>query len=392
MSGVHLSVNPGGRPPDESPSTQWGPSLERATSPTLMGDQPVQKRNKTNMCGLNANEAFEMEADGVDMAQRQLSKGIPGDQSVGINGESVVNGVEKETYASMAAKKVYPDKLANGTATIFDDEVLIMEEDIIVDKSGVIPSIQFSDRVVYGHTREVCPKSVAANIEGATVDIVVGNSEENSISEANLFRPWMQVWNRRRRVDMVGTSTDCTMVVAKIVEGSRFSVLEDDGETRQEQMVDGGAVEMDRHHVSHGVSIPRPTVINKAQIKRNEAYMSTPERRPKTWSASARAPTVVPLMETRWLMLYLIHLRSVEDPMAQYVFMSKGRGLMSATVGVSKFVVDMFGELDRFDGLVGGGDDFTHMLSNDDSSWVESQFEEDTKVACHNSERELGVQ
>ncbi|KAL4339458.1 hypothetical protein GQ457_08G033150 [Hibiscus cannabinus] len=156
------------------------------------------------------------------------------------------------------------------------------------------------DYGVYVHAREVCLKSVEANIEGATVDTAVGNSEENSISEANLFGPWMQVRNRRRRVDMVGTSTDRTTVVAKIVRGSRFSVLEDDGEAGQEHMVDGGAVEMDCHHVSHDVSIPRPTVINKAQIKRNGAYMaSTPERSPKTWSASARAPTVVPLMENQ---------------------------------------------------------------------------------------------
>ncbi|KAK8528328.1 hypothetical protein V6N12_074859 [Hibiscus sabdariffa] len=84
-----------------------------------------------------------MKADGVDMnvvdftAEDTICKEGTGD------GSSVPYSSGKVTYASMV---VDSKRLARGDGiapSFIDEEVSIMEEDIVMDHSGTIPSIKF---------------------------------------------------------------------------------------------------------------------------------------------------------------------------------------------------------------------------------------------------------
>ncbi|KAL4362433.1 hypothetical protein GQ457_04G029140 [Hibiscus cannabinus] len=53
----------------------------------------------------------------------------------------------KASYAHMVAKSGSGEERTKSAATLTDEEIVILENDVLVDRCGAIPSIQFSDRV-----------------------------------------------------------------------------------------------------------------------------------------------------------------------------------------------------------------------------------------------------
>ncbi|KAK8704724.1 hypothetical protein V6N13_048339 [Hibiscus sabdariffa] len=188
----------------------------------------------------------------------------------------------------------------------------------------------------------------------------------------------MQVLIRRRRFDIAGTSTIRKTVGAKTIGGSRFAVLEGNGEDDQERMVVGGEVESEHHHVNPGVSIPKATIHGGTHgaIHIYEQGEDSGVRR----TSQGRRGKFSGMLGKLGMVGKALSIRKAVD------------NRRSATVGVSEIVASMSRELDRFDGLAGDGEDLALMLSDDDLSWMESQFEEDNEIARHAPDRELGVQ
>ncbi|KAK8698005.1 hypothetical protein V6N13_114137 [Hibiscus sabdariffa] len=68
------------------------------------------------------------------------------------------------------------------------------------------------------------------------------------------------------------------------------------------------------------------------------------------------------------------------------------RRMAHANVWVSKFNDSISSELDKIVGEAGGGGDVIHMLSDDNSSWMEFQFDEENEIAGHIPDIRLGEQ
>ncbi|KAK8572764.1 hypothetical protein V6N12_028808 [Hibiscus sabdariffa] len=209
----------------------------------------------------------------------------------------------------------------------------------------------------------------------------------------------MQVLIRRRRFDIAGTSTIRKTVGAKTIGGSRFAVLEGNGEDDQERMVVGGEVESEHHHVNPGVSIPKATAPTVVPL-REKLVANVVSHTPQIHGGTHGAIHIYEQGEDSGVR------RTSQGRRGKFSGMLGKLGMVgkalsirkavdnrrSATVGVSEIVASMSRELDRFDGLAGDGEDLALMLSDDDLSWMESQFEEDNEIARHAPDRELGVQ
>ncbi|KAK8572722.1 hypothetical protein V6N12_028769 [Hibiscus sabdariffa] len=103
--GVHPSVNHEGRSLDAIPGFTKVVSLERPTSPSSTGDQPLQKKNKTRTRVTEVSELVEMDAEGGELFPPLTSNGPSGTQSVGVANGGVPSETGRNMYASIAAKK-----------------------------------------------------------------------------------------------------------------------------------------------------------------------------------------------------------------------------------------------------------------------------------------------
>ncbi|KAK9005939.1 hypothetical protein V6N11_034993 [Hibiscus sabdariffa] len=143
--------NPSGRPPEESTPTVIASQYERPTSPTPLEGQCLAKKGKRDLL-LVDNGSDDMDADGVML----LSDDQNGDDLAG-SGDALKVGqsqlhpeiptLGKATYASVVDKEsTHSDTKKSGTKYV-KEEVEVLAEDVIIDKSEPIPSIRFSDRV-----------------------------------------------------------------------------------------------------------------------------------------------------------------------------------------------------------------------------------------------------
>ncbi|KAL4388825.1 hypothetical protein GQ457_09G008060 [Hibiscus cannabinus] len=131
-------VHSGGRPPEVVPGIQSGPSLEWSASPTSVQEQPVNKKNRTT--DIEGVVVQEMVVDTME----DMENGEHGKGTVGVVGPDQSG---KASYAHMVAKSGSDEERGKSAATLTDEEVVILENDVLVDRRGAIPSIQFSDRV-----------------------------------------------------------------------------------------------------------------------------------------------------------------------------------------------------------------------------------------------------
>ncbi|KAL4309980.1 hypothetical protein GQ457_01G018090 [Hibiscus cannabinus] len=130
--------------------------------------------------------------------------------------------VQGATYASKVRMPGKDNRAGKQPNVFVEQKVVILFDDIIVSTTGPILSIQFSDRV---HD-QLC--KMAGDVKSdATVEVPIEDLKEKpSVSETNLYGPWMLVESRRRRVTSAvrqGKVLNCTN--AKI-QGSRYGVLD----------------------------------------------------------------------------------------------------------------------------------------------------------------------
>ncbi|KAK8495479.1 hypothetical protein V6N12_005433 [Hibiscus sabdariffa] len=139
--GVPTYATANGRPPDNYPMVNSPISLERPASPSPLEDQPIVKKNN-NEGGIVANlDDSAMDAEVGDGPQRI----VPNGNHVG---EKPDSGVGKSVmYASVTEKLTSDGSKPKSTTASIDEEVIILEDDVILNKKEKIPSIQFSNRV-----------------------------------------------------------------------------------------------------------------------------------------------------------------------------------------------------------------------------------------------------
>ncbi|KAK8484376.1 hypothetical protein V6N13_124479 [Hibiscus sabdariffa] len=195
---VHPSVNPGGRPLDLVPVITSSQILERSASSTPIHGQPASKKNRTHDLDSEVSEVVvAMEAACDVPVQKVVSTDPYGGLDTGDGRGEGSQRTEKQSYASMAAKSANVGEHGKSAAAIIDEEIVILEDDVIVERDEAIPSVQFSDRVYH---QEVCGRNLATATRGGVDSPAIAPPKKMDISKANLFGPWMVVENRRRKV------------------------------------------------------------------------------------------------------------------------------------------------------------------------------------------------
>ncbi|KAK8582822.1 hypothetical protein V6N13_069590 [Hibiscus sabdariffa] len=121
---------PGGQPPDETHVLPLQPLLERPPSPSPLEGENGSKRVRNTTDGIGQFDTIAMET--------KINSNITRDV-----GETPLFKVRSNGMDNSRDKN---------TTDFFDKETKILAEDIIVNTSGSIPSIQFSNRVgsMYG--------------------------------------------------------------------------------------------------------------------------------------------------------------------------------------------------------------------------------------------------
>ncbi|KAK8487195.1 hypothetical protein V6N12_007901 [Hibiscus sabdariffa] len=133
-------VYPGGRSLDNIPVIPEGTIQDRSTSPPHLGDCRSIKKGRTEDLtdvGINDNEmVVSVEEALVGHFQAAVE---PATTAAGVDSVNHKGGM-KDSYA----RKVMCSMDNLGTSpTFLKDEVTILDEDIITDCNGKIPSIQF---------------------------------------------------------------------------------------------------------------------------------------------------------------------------------------------------------------------------------------------------------
>ncbi|KAK8654456.1 hypothetical protein V6N13_128424 [Hibiscus sabdariffa] len=224
--------NFGGRPPEVLPSIDGVPTRERPSSSMLLEEQRSAKKGKSGGADDVWVDSSMMDADneGGEISNEQIE---PKEQSEGV-GDGQHNPSEKQpaSYAAAVSEglRMPNQEIVDGFA---GDSVEILAEDIIVNSSATIPSIQFSTRVhdqIDHNMRNAIIESCVVGKKSKEIlqNPAVSGTDSNVdtsavVSEANLYGPWMVVDRRCRS----GQHSLVNRNVRYGGEGSRFSVLQE---------------------------------------------------------------------------------------------------------------------------------------------------------------------
>ncbi|KAK8557683.1 hypothetical protein V6N12_009910 [Hibiscus sabdariffa] len=121
-------ASPGGRPPD---------GLPEVVLPQPMKDLAVVSFEGEN----RLREGVDMDMDETLATPGESARQEAVEDSSG----GLVEG--KESYASMAARNSGVLGKSSTSCGFSDDDIVVLEDDYVIDHSGAIPSIKFSDRV-----------------------------------------------------------------------------------------------------------------------------------------------------------------------------------------------------------------------------------------------------
>ncbi|KAK8559287.1 hypothetical protein V6N12_042566 [Hibiscus sabdariffa] len=270
----------GSRPPDNMPHIPRCLSLERPASPTLNEEQWETKKSRNCNSSGGTHDLMAVDNESIGNIIELTGTGTGRRNDMHYDGESDKNGV-KETYAS----KVMGHRNSGGAGLqpkgFVEDDVTIMEEDSILNRGLLIPSICFSDR-------GMCPKSKETDKEH-NQEVGVENLVPAVPTETNLYGPWMMTVNRRRRGAGVARMEELRNSPKNVSLGSRFIALdttkvqEEERETVREE-----------DDVKEDVAVYR---MGK-EVTRNDAYLaSNPGKKTKAQKKVVAKPTIVPLVE-----------------------------------------------------------------------------------------------
>ncbi|KAK8488417.1 hypothetical protein V6N11_034399 [Hibiscus sabdariffa] len=251
----------------------------------------------------------------------------------------------KASYASKVVGVQAKNNKVN--PSLFGEEVVVGEEDVLVDQYGLIPSIMFSDQVLdqvdYSMrnaliVRLLGKEDCQTNLIRMTSDEKLENNgslvdkpTELVDIQTDLFGPWMLVENRHWCVQTESRSIAVKQKGKGLVAGSRYKVLEDIGsaDTDSTPTVHGVESTMELARTPTTMSVKQKIVVAHRAVSKNIAYLeSNPPKKSSKKGVSTNGAVVVPSIV--WLDATIVE----HDPKV-------GRGVHKAV----KIVEDRSGKL-----------------------------------------------
>ncbi|KAK8512132.1 hypothetical protein V6N12_031860 [Hibiscus sabdariffa] len=239
--------------------------------------------------------------EGIPVVGRSMGESLSQDQSDGQENSDDIDcnfagAKENETYASMVSKGTGSAGVSSSVG-IGKDDVVVLADDFVIDRSGPYPSVKFSDRVHDQIDRITVPPTEPQ------VSNTMEDTSPNVDKGSELFGPWMVAESRRRRnvsLNRNGHKTDNSVSVAG---GSRFATLYDMG---GEDMVPTvvGMIEnttMDRVQSvdADSVMVTKEKVQPK-EVRKSATYMkSNPDKKKKVVSQPIEASRVASLVDEK---------------------------------------------------------------------------------------------
>ncbi|KAK8624477.1 hypothetical protein V6N13_065820 [Hibiscus sabdariffa] len=243
--------NPSGRPPEGVPGVDMVLVREHQAFPSPLDGDRALKKGCSEELGKVHGFAFDMDAEGglvSTVAAVLLHNSDFNVDNSGL-GDPTVHG--KESYASKVVGSKQNEDNVVAAASFNDAEVVILEENVIMDRSG-------KDN----------PERVNGAVEG---EPVVPKASVENISAKNLFCPWMVVDNRRMKPRLTWNSFNSQIGGQT---ASRFVFHQDDG----------GNNEVHDH-------------VEAAVMVKNVAYQtSNSAKKTKSAKSGRQNLTVVPIM------------------------------------------------------------------------------------------------
>ncbi|KAL4303812.1 hypothetical protein GQ457_10G007530 [Hibiscus cannabinus] len=159
----------------------------------------------------------------------------------------------------VTAKSMLEGSKQKPTVAAIDEEVVILEEDVILNREEKIPSIHFSNRV-HDQVDQNMRNAIILRILDRTIEYTgiqktlntfktqsnetggVGQlnkvNVQEEVSEDKLFGPWMVVESCRRQINTEDQSNVITKVGENAAGGSRFGILQVDEDEKVIQVAD----------------------------------------------------------------------------------------------------------------------------------------------------------
>ncbi|KAK8693625.1 hypothetical protein V6N13_071200 [Hibiscus sabdariffa] len=306
---------PGGQPPDENPVLPLLPSLECSPSPTPLEGENGSKRLHNIVDRSGQFDAVAMETDARD-GFGQFDAGAVGgisllqekDDVVVLKQSDASIGVVDATYANKVRSNGMNNSSDKNITDFFDQEIKILADDIVMNTSGSIPSIQFSNRV---HDQDLCNVHKGKTSDTHQESDTDVPSEKETCSESNLYGPWMMVQSRRRTPFSSGRRTPAMEGRKVQVQRSQFGVLNTDPVAAEDTTapsigigVVAGAENNGKAPVNASVTFPDSMVNQRAMERqydgqgsatRSAAYLaSNPDKKKKGSKKSAHSVEIIP--------------------------------------------------------------------------------------------------
>ncbi|KAK8997163.1 hypothetical protein V6N11_020647 [Hibiscus sabdariffa] len=285
-----LFDNYSGRPPEDPVRRSDLLILERPGSPSILEEQNCSKKGRcgdTHVTYNNPLGVSDMDAEGADVALEKevsIEDGSAARQDLKPNDEAVPDTTGKKSYASMVARS-HDRRPSKEHIGCFDaDNITVLEEDVIIDRSGKIPTICFSNRV---HDQ------IDLTMRNVLVVAAESSKANTEATNSSIYGPWMMVPNRRRhnvRNIPEQQVSDSNNVITADVGGSQFASLFEEGTLVEGQ--DNSRAPVEQHRVDHEVVDVDGSICNEEEatrlmnpapekhVVRNAAYMaSNPDKK-----------------------------------------------------------------------------------------------------------------
>ncbi|KAK8548664.1 hypothetical protein V6N13_054557 [Hibiscus sabdariffa] len=269
--------NPGGRPPEEMPAIDKTSVRERQASPSPLDSDRSSKKGRSEVPGVMHDSDSDMDAEGgllpisgVDLLQKTGPRTAdtvlldPADQG-------------KESYVSKLLGAQKNGGIGGSSKSFTDAEITILDDDVLMDSKG-------SSGIVSGGAADSASLDKEKPVE--------------SISDANLFGPWMVVDNRRRRSDMaqnlVGNGNGG-------ISGSRFEVLHNVDENNDGTIIPEGGIADNLRSPASLLASTSGVAASMIQVVEGEgnvsSVVSNPVGKAKNRKSGFQTPAVVPLVD-----------------------------------------------------------------------------------------------
>ncbi|KAK8655612.1 hypothetical protein V6N13_108186 [Hibiscus sabdariffa] len=184
--------------------------------------------------------------------------------------------IDKVSYANMAARNTTHPENSSISSNFHVDDIVVLEDDYVVDHSGKIPSIKFSNRV-----HEQIDHSAESTVDHSLI------SDNPKPSENKLYGPWMTV-DTRRHLNIPPTNSNKNVAPKvqryEVTSGSRFSALnvDEDVGAGMFALSEVGAIIGEGSVVAGAGNNDSWALMNQLKILKNVAYMqSKPPKKSK---------------------------------------------------------------------------------------------------------------